>query len=315
MSEKIDRISSIKLDEPTLEEIGNCFHSSLAKNFKEVSINVIDCPDLSLEPWKLSSKSIGGIRRIADVGGVDNLHYIENNSKTFLLEEVAKTVGLQGGFVMGPGAGSIQQTGGMLTELMADSNLSTGDIHSKFCKVTENGGYKLEDYKSNEIGVLANLLVCEGHPCKVIHVKCSERNGELNFVTCLRKALDESFKDKSVGIAGIFEIKKGKIRAHVMPDFPRKDMLSRKVVEEWLQFYEMKAPLICLSVFISNDKQNLGLRLEHTHFYSAHGDGGHYHFDTTPSEVEYEGYFVICEAAYRLNPPVLSKDRKEFFQN
>jgi len=100
-----------------------------------------------------------------------------------------------------------------------------------------------------------------------------------------------------------------------MPDFPRKDMLSRKVVEEWLQFYEMKAPLICLSVFISNDKQNLGLRLEHTHFYSAHGDGGHYHFDTTPSEVEYEGYFVTCEAAYRLNPPVLSKDRKEFFQN
>ncbi len=29
--------------------------------------------------------------------------------------------------------------------------------------------------------------------------------------------------------------------------------------------------------------------MEHTHFYSEHGEGGHYHNDTTPEEVEYHG--------------------------
>ena len=29
--------------------------------------------------------------------------------------------------------------------------------------------------------------------------------------------------------------------------------------------------------------------------YSRHGDGGHYHYDTTPDEVEYIGYFNLAE--------------------
>ena len=29
--------------------------------------------------------------------------------------------------------------------------------------------------------------------------------------------------------------------------------------------------------------------------FSRHGDGGHYHYDTTPDEVEYVGYFNLAE--------------------
>ena len=29
--------------------------------------------------------------------------------------------------------------------------------------------------------------------------------------------------------------------------------------------------------------------------FSRHGDGGHYHYDTTPDEVEYIGYFNLAE--------------------
>lgn len=76
----------------------------------------------------------------------------------------------------------------------------------------------------------------------------------------------------------------------------------------------MRSPLICTSVIVSNDAPQLDLRLAHTHFYSDHGDGGHYHYDTTPDEVEYEGYFVPCEKVFRIAPPKISKDRKEFFQ-
>jgi hypothetical protein len=47
------------------------------------------------------------------------------------------------------------------------------------------------------------------------------------------------------------------------------------------------------------------LRMEHTHCFSDHGDGGHYHFDTTPENVEYEAYFNIAKIIYRVDlPPV-----------
>lgn len=77
----------------------------------------------------------------------------------------------------------------------------------------------------------------------------------------------------------------------------------------------MRAPVICLSVFLSRDTSNMGLRLEHTHFYSQHGDGGHYHFDTTPKEVEYEAYLVPAEEVFRINPPILDPNRTKLHCN
>jgi hypothetical protein len=43
--------------------------------------------------------------------------------------------------------------------------------------------------------------------------------------------------------------------------------------------------------------------VEHTHCFSAHGQGGHYHYDTTPANVEYEGYFSLAETVYHIDPP------------
>ncbi len=37
------------------------------------------------------------------------------------------------------------------------------------------------------------------------------------------------------------------------------------------------------------------LRLEHTHCFSFHGEGGHYHYDTTPADVKYVGYYSLAE--------------------
>lgn len=85
----------------------------------------------------------------------------------------------------------------------------------------------------------------------MIHISASGRTGKENFVSCMRFGLAKEFPDDSIGLAGVFEIKKGSIRAHIMPDFSRKDMLCAAVVDEWLQFFEMHAPLICSSVFVT----------------------------------------------------------------
>ena len=91
-------------------------------------------------------------------------------------------------------------------------------------------------------------------------------------------------------------------------------------MSNWLKFYYCDPPLTCLSTFVSHDPvscvelsahchaassytQGLDLRVEHTHCFSDHGQGGHYHFDSTPDDVLYEGYFVVAEQLYRIDKP------------
>ena len=49
--------------------------------------------------------------------------------------------------------------------------------------------------------------------------------------------------------------------------------------------------------------QGLDLRVEHTHCFSDHGEGGHYHYDVTPGEVEYHAHYVLAERMYRIDRP------------
>lgn len=59
----------------------------------------------------------------------------------------------------------------------------------------------------------------------------------------------------------------------------------------------------CLSFSVTGEA-DLDLRLQHFHSFSTHGEGGHYHYDTTPDTVEYEGYFSIGEKVIRIDKPV-----------
>jgi len=295
-----------------LEDVAKSLERALSKNFTSSSVQVVDCPDLQKAPYHLAAAGLGGHPVIADVGGVDNLHYPENNGTHFQLEEVASTLGRSGAFLMGPSCGTRRNTK-VLSELIVNTDLAHNNIRNISSIVTPEGAPLQGTYHSNEIGGLGNFLVSEGQPAKVLHIKASTRTGDLNFVSCLRKALEADYPE-ALGLAGVFAIKKGNIKAHIMPDFPGHDMLTVKQIDEWLKFYEMHAPLTCVSVFVTKDTQNLGLRLEHTHFFSDHNEAGHYHYDVTPKEVEYEGYYVLCETVYRVQPPTISADRTAFFQ-
>jgi len=87
-----------------------------------------------------------------------------------------------------------------------------------------------------------------------------------------------------------------------MPDFSKEPLKSRAEVGKWLKYFDMAAPLVCLSVFHSHDP-GLDLRIEHTHCFSDHGEGGHYHDDVTPESVEYEAYFNLASTLYRIDRP------------
>ncbi|XP_073937291.1 ester hydrolase C11orf54 homolog isoform X1 [Castor canadensis] len=140
---------------------------------------------------------------------------------------------------------------------------------SYFARVNpEDGRCRLEKYseKHHDFGcaLLANLFASEGQPGKVIEVKAKRRTGQLNFVTCMRQTLEEHYGNKPIGMGGTFIVQKGNVKAHIM---------------------------------------GFDLRLEHTHFFSRHGEGGHYHYDTTPDTVEYLGYFTPAHFLYRIDQP------------
>ncbi|XP_059042493.1 ester hydrolase C11orf54 homolog isoform X2 [Mustela lutreola] len=237
---------------PSLEELAGVLQKGLKDNFADVQVSVVDCPDLTKEPFTFPVKGICGKTRIAEVGGVPYLLPLVKKEKVYDINKIAKEIKLPGAFILGAGAGPFQTL---------------------------------------------------GFNCEVIEVKAKRRTGKLNFVTCMRQTLEKHYGNKPVGMGGTFIIQKGKAKTHIMPaEFSSCPLNSDEEVNKWLRFYEMKAPLVCLPVFVSRDP-GFDLRLEHTHCFSHHGEGGHYHYDTTPDTVEYLGYFLPAEFLYRIDQP------------
>jgi hypothetical protein len=132
----------------------------------------------------------------------------------------------------------------------------------------------------------------------------------------MRKALSDNLKIKDndhMALAGVFRILKGKIRSHVQPDYKDikheyYDPKQMKCVKDFLQFYEPVGPeLQGYCVLWTGDPTGGSLNLresgEHTHFhsYTKENVAGHYHFDVTPDEIEYEGYFNTAAEVHRVN--------------
>ncbi|KAF3823793.1 hypothetical protein GH733_007261 [Mirounga leonina] len=264
----------------------------LKDNFADVQVSVVDCPDLTKEPFTFPVKGICGKTRIAEVGGVPYLLPFVKKEKVYDINKIAKEIKLPGAFILGAGAGPFQTLGfncEFMPVIQTESEHKPPVNGSYFARVNPaDGGCLLEKYsdKHHDFGcaLLANLFASEGQPGKVIEVKAKRRTGKLNFVTCMRQTLEKHYGDKPP------------------TEFSSCPLNSDEEVNKWLRFYEMKAPLVCLPVFVSRDP-GFDSRLEHTHCFSHHGEGGHYHYDTTPDTVEYLGYFLPAEFLYRIDQP------------
>ncbi|KAF2982447.1 hypothetical protein EK904_014901 [Melospiza melodia maxima] len=249
----------------------------LKENFADVQVSVVDCPDLTKEPFNFPAKGICGKPRIADVGGVPYLIPLVQKEK----------------FI------PIVQTKSEKKPAVNGSYIAQINPADKGCLLEKYSS----KYTDCEFGLLANLYASEGQPGKVIEVKANGRTGELNFVTCLRQTLEKHYGEKPVGMGGTFIIQKGKAKIHIMPpEFSSCPLNTDEDVNNWLKFFEMKAPLICQPVIVSRDP-GFDLRVEHTHCFSHHGEGGHYHQDTSPDSVQYLGYFQPAELLFRIDRP------------
>ncbi|XP_029191795.2 ester hydrolase C11orf54 homolog [Acropora muricata] len=292
---------------PPLSDLSQVLQEGLAKNFSTVEVTVVDCPDLREKPWTLAAPGICSRTRIADVGGPPYLIPLPDLSKFYSFSDIAESAELPGGFIIGAGAGSSKFVG-VNCEMMANLVIRSeqkAEIATKIAKVNEeNGSCVVENYNCGEFGLLGNFLISDGMPGKVLKVSASKRTGDKNLITCMRHTLANFYgEDKPVGLGGVFVIEKGKAKIHIMPRFSETPLKTDEDVNNWLRFYEMSAPLVCVGVLESHDP-GLDLRIEHFHCFSDHGEGGHYHYDVTPDEVHYTGFFAVAEKIYRIDRPL-----------
>ena len=304
----------VALSPPSLESLRPFLESTLKRNFNDVSVTISQCPDLRLPPFGLAAPGICGHARIADVGGPPYLHPFPSLSKKYDLLEIADLLEIgDTGSMMGAGAGPFHVLG-QNAELMPNLSWQPGGDRSPqvtnlsmYAMAKDDGEFicrRITDKASTTaFGLMANLFCSDGDPGDTLHIVAKGRKGELNFTQALQQALrDTSGPEEPISMGGVFLIKNGKAWVHVMPDFSKTALETEADVRKWLRFYEIQSPIVCLTVLHSHDP-GLNLRMEHTHCFSEHGEGGHYHGDTTPLDVVYEAYLNVAQSICRIDRP------------
>ncbi|KAJ0180214.1 hypothetical protein K1T71_003618 [Dendrolimus kikuchii] len=251
------------LHTPPLEEIVEVLSAGLPATFESVEVSVVDSPDLTQPPFHLTSSGLSGSSKLVEVGGVPYLLPLVQRDKIYDLARLMQHLKRDPGFIIGAGAGPWPYT-----------------------------GVNCEYYDGT----------WRGRGGAVIKVVVKKRIGEANFISAIRETLKNHYGDKIVGLGGTFLLRKGRGKFHVMPAFSTTPLCSDSDVDNWLHYFEMAAPMNVVGTLITGDP-DLDLRVQHFHGWGEHGDGGHYHYDTTPETVEYEGYFALAESIIRVDAP------------
>ena len=299
----------------SLEQISEALKKGLQKNYKLVEISIVDCPNL--KQWDCPAEGLSGNQKIIDVGGEPYMHDKKLIGAEFDYEEIAKKIGSEKSYALGAGSGAMSCLGGHCGELVINENFITNESRSIIAQVDENQKCKSSKYSARKHGGLGNIYNSDGKPGKVIKIMIKGRSGKQGSLPqAMRTALKENLStenDNHFAVAGVFRILNGKIKSHVQPDYDTikheyYDPKQMKCVKDFLKFYEPIGPHFqCYSILWTGDptggKLNLRESGEHTHFHSYKGtqDAGHYHFDVTPEEIEYECYFNIPEEVHRVN--------------
>ncbi|XP_011867594.1 PREDICTED: ester hydrolase C11orf54 homolog [Vollenhovia emeryi] len=314
-------IKSRTLHQPPLDELMNVLGEGLTANFAEAAIEMADCPELDKGPYNFYRKGLCGSPIILEVGGPSHLLPVVQRDKFYDVKSLLRQLNYNHDtLVIGAAAGPWPHTG-RNCELIMKLNVTNDKVSpgyrlnmgvangTHYAFVNKSTGECIlervaADKDETTFALLANLYVCEGKPGKVIKVRAKKRTGNLDFIACMQKALEKRYGDKLVGLGGMFEVKNGKVKQHIMPDFSDTPLTTEAQLNNWLHFYEMETPLIAVGTFVSAET-DLDLRVQHFHSaYEENKLGGHYHNDTTPDTIEYEGYFNVAATLYRVDQPL-----------
>ncbi|XP_065224311.1 ester hydrolase C11orf54 homolog [Planococcus citri] len=287
----------------------------LCENYENVTVEVVDCPDLTKEPFNLAAKGINGNVSILDVGDITYIRPTIQRDRAYDLRGIPKMVGDKESFIIGAGAG-LWWYYGTACELMINAVVTEDNVKVPLSRTARivKGKEKpvIDTVPDTEPGFsfMAQIHSSRGESGKVIKIHCQKRTGEKNFPVAVQDALKRSFPNSALGLGGVMMILKGRIRQHVQPEFSRSPLNTDEDEKNWLKFFEMSSPLTAIGTILTKDP-GLDVRLLHFHSFSEN-EGGHYHNDVTPEDVEYLAYFSLAKNLYRVDRKL---DKKEGLMN
>jgi hypothetical protein len=249
------------------------------------------------------------------IGGAKNVEYQQGHSVRFDVSSVLDQLRIKNEqtLVIGPGAADQTHLGtnGEVVFNMTLDQYNKIITQRSYSAIVSKDETQQSLYQPKTCGPFQHIMISSIDQTKstiLFEIDVQERlsdedEEENNFISVIRRSLKQ-YSNEPIALGGIFRVEKGTVKAHVMPDFLHEDLTTKQQVDQWLNFYDMHSPLNCLSVLLTEDINNVGFRLEHSHFFSDHGQAGHYHFDITPKEIHYRGYFIVCNEAILVDPVV-----------
>ena len=305
------KYTSKEFPQRSLDEVATAIRTGLPSHFATVDVAVVQSPDLS--SFGVASQGLGGSTALIEFGGEPYAHNPAYRGRNVDVLEMLQASGMTDAKVFGAAMADMAAIGGNSGEMI--SNLDPdGQNLSRVARVGAERECIVEPYPSTICGPIANLFVSEGRPSDLIRIEVIKRIGEqISLPQCIRESLAPLVAGNNhIGLGGVFELVKGKIRSHVMPNYDclvegYYDTEKEQVVKDFLQFYEYMGPeLLLFSALWTGDPSGGSLNLrasgEHTHFYhrdDASQQAGHYHGDVTPDEVHYQGYFNVADRIIR----------------
>lgn len=281
---------------PPLEDIVEVLARGLPATFAAVEVSVVDSPDLTQAPYHLTSPGLNGSPKLVEIGGPPYLVPSVQRDKIYDLAALLRHLRRDPAFLAGAGAGPWPYLG-VNCEGIINLSVRNGSVEqgTRIVSVEPRGA-------ETRTALLGNYLLSDGSPGKVIKVVAKNRIGESNFITAIRETLKNHYGEKVVGLGGMFVLRAGSVKFHVMPEFSAAPLCSDDAVDQWLHYFTMRAPITHVGTLVTGD-MGLDLRVQHFHGFSAHGHGGHYHCDVSPGAAHYEGYFVPGGALLRVDQP------------
>ena len=105
--------------------------AGLLANFSTASVEVVDCPDLTHQPWSLASQGLCGSPRLLDIGGVPFLMPLVMRDKLYDMKDYPRLTGSPQGLVIGAGAGPwpfLNRNAEMMPNMFVNSDNSVKQV-------------------------------------------------------------------------------------------------------------------------------------------------------------------------------------------
>eukprot|EP00759_Apiculatamorpha_spiralis_P042562 PhF_6_TR40530/c0_g1_i2/m.60718 len=324
---------AMPLAQPDLISAKRVVEESLKSHFDRVEVRVMDCP--TLLSWGLASEGLCGDGKILDIGGVPLMFNPDMQGTQFDLQHVLHGCGLGGSgsgrrLVTGAGAGANTDSVGN-SEWVGNCLFENGTPvrnDSLVSYITDMNTlpqpYTVCPCPTGTCccGCLANVYVSQGKSNQpVLNVRVEGRKKythrpndwhetELNRLVRLAMGKLARAPHEVFGMGGAVKVSGDSQMVHIMPPYyplrgARPSPTPLLSMKGWGEvFFETRKTLICLPVLLSSDggRGDLGLRLEHTHFYSEDKQlSGHYHFDMS-DHVSAEGFYSFAKEVIKVDP-------------